>query len=89
MRTQTALAPLAEEETLRDLKTEALCHPPTVHYSDGNNEHITANTSSISRAQCNRWETRTILVSIPQDLTYSIEDTSVHSILKVLNHNND
>lgn len=52
-------------------------HPPTVHYSDGNNEHITANTSSISRAQCNRWETRAIRESIPQDWTYSIEDTSV------------
>lgn len=47
MQTQSALATVTEEETLADLETEALSRPSTVHYSDGNNEHITANTSSI------------------------------------------
>lgn len=35
-----------------ELETEALCHPSTEHYSDGNNEHLTANVSSITTAQC-------------------------------------
>lgn len=42
----------SERRKHSELETEALCHPSTEHYSDGNNEHLTANVSSITTAQC-------------------------------------
>lgn len=54
----------SQKETFTELETEALCHPSTVHYSDGNNELLTADLSSITRAQCHHCSIRTITGSI-------------------------
>lgn len=46
-----------------------------------NNEHVTANTSSMSKARRNRCQIRTIVGCIPPDFTYRTGNTSLHSNL--------